>query len=153
VNREATNSVKANFERLKQRDTGRAVLSEIKSSIQRIIRLNMNAIHQKNQKAESAANDALTYIISLAGAIFLIAFTFIINFPSIVTNPINKLIEAIKEISNKNYTYRIHIDNKDEFGKLADSFNEMAARLQYFENSNLNKLLFEKSRAEAVIIV
>ena len=47
--------------------------------------------------------------------------------------------------------YRIHIDNKDEFGKLADAFNEMAARLEYFESSNLNKLMFEKSRAEAVI--
>jgi NtrC-family two-component system sensor histidine kinase KinB len=148
---EATDNVKMNFERLKQRDTGSTVIGEIKSSIQKIIRLNMNAIHQKNQKAEAAANDALTYIISLAGAIFLIAFTFIINFPSIVTNPISKLTEAIKEISNKNYAYRIHIDNKDEFGKLADSFNEMASRLQYFENSNLNKLLFEKSRAEAVI--
>jgi hypothetical protein len=93
---EATDNVKINFERLKQRDTGSAVIGEIKSSIQKIIRLNMNAIHQKNQKAEAAANDALTYIISLAGAIFLIAFTFIINFPSIVTNPINKLTEAYK---------------------------------------------------------
>ncbi len=54
---------------------------------------------------------------------------------------------------NKNYKYRIHINNKDEFGKLADAFNEMAERLQYFESSNLNKLMFEKARAEAELIV
>jgi two-component system, NtrC family, sensor histidine kinase KinB len=93
----------------------------------------------------------LAIIIGLSGVVFLIAFTFIINFPSVVTNPINRMAEAIKEIANKNYSHRIHIDNKDEFGKLADAFNEMAERLQYFENSNLNKLMFEKSRAEAVI--
>src|SRR5204863_8254107 len=56
-----------------------------------------------------------------------------------------------KEIANKNYKHRVHIDNKDEFGKLADAFNEMAARLEYFESSSLNKLMFEKGRAEAVI--
>jgi len=61
------------------------------------------------------------------------------------------LQKAIHEISLKHYSYRIHIDNKDEFGKLANAFNEMAERLQYFESSNLNKLMFEKSRAEAVI--
>ena len=43
------------------------------------------------------------------------------------------------------------MDNKDEFGSLADAFNNMAQRLEYFESSNLNKLMFEKSRAEAVI--
>lgn len=41
--------------------------------------------------------------------------------------------------------------NKDEFGNLANPFNEMAEKLEYFESSNLNKLMFEKSRAEAVI--
>lgn len=148
---EATYTLKQNFEKLKNADTGKTIIKEIKSSIQKVILVNMYAIHRKNQKAESAANNALTYIITLAGAIFLIAFTFTINFPSIITSPVKKLTAAIKEISNKNYTHRIHIDNKDEFGKLADAFNEMAARLQYFENSNLNRLLFEKNRAEAVI--
>ena len=111
----------------------------------------MQAIQKKNDKAEKTAEEAFTLIIALAVIVFIIAFTFILNFPSVVTNPIIHLNNAIKEISNKNYKHRVHIDNKDEFGKLADAFNEMAERLEYFESSNLNKLLFEKSRAEAVI--
>ena len=83
--------------------------------------------------------------------VFLISFTFLINFPSVVTTPIKQLTTAIKAIGDKNYQHRIHIDNKDEFGKLADAFNEMAEKLQYFESSNLNKMMFEKNRAEAVI--
>ena len=105
----------------------------------------MQAIQRKSKVAEDTAESALTIIITLGGVVFLIAFTFIVNFPSVITNPILKLTDAIKEISNKNYEHRIHIDNKDEFGQLADSFNEMASRLQYFENSNLNKLMFEKN--------
>jgi two-component system, NtrC family, sensor histidine kinase KinB len=112
---------------------------------------NMQAIQRKSTSAKKTAEDALTIIIAIAVCVFIIALTFLVNFPSVITNPINSFTEAIIQIANKNYSYRIHINNKDEFGKLADAFNKMAERLQYFESSNLNKLLFEKSRAEAVI--
>ena len=149
--REVTSVVRINFDRLRNGDTAGEVNQQIRNSIQRILRLNMEAINRKSKRAEAVADDAFSVIMLLAGIVFLISFTFIINFPSIIITPINKLAEAIKEIANKNYHYRIHFDNKDEFRKLADAFNEMAARLEYFESSNLNKLLFEKSRAEAVI--
>ena len=146
-----TADLKNYFNKLKSGDTARQTTQAIEECVQSILFLNMQAIQRKSKAAEKTAEDALTIIISLGGFVFLIAFTFILNFPSVVTNPINRLAEAIKEIANKNYSHRIHIDNKDEFGKLANAFNEMAERLQYFESSNLNKLMFEKNRAEAVI--
>jgi signal transduction histidine kinase len=149
--REATNKLRIDFTKLKSGDTSTQNLRAIEQQIHSILSLNMQAIKRKSAKAEKTAEDALAIIISLGSLVFLISFSFILNFPSVVTNPISRLTEAIKEIANKNYKHRIHIDNKDEFGKLADAFNEMAERLEYFESSNLNKLLFEKSRAEAVI--
>ncbi|MES2775889.1 MAG: ATP-binding protein [Bacteroidota bacterium] len=148
---EATKNLRNHFAQLKAGDTALQTLQLIEQHLQSILALNMNAIQRKGQVAEKTADDALTLIIGLGSVVFLIAFTFIINFPSIVTRPISHLTEAIKEIANKNYSHRIHIDNKDEFGTLAGAFNEMAERLQFFESSNLNKLMFEKSRAEAVI--
>ena len=146
-----TTSLRNDFLKLKSGDTSKKNIQSIEGRIQSILYLNMQAIQRKSKIAGKTAENALTIIISLGSLVFLIAFTFIINFPSVVANPINRLADAIKEIANKNYKHRIHIDNKDEFGKLADAFNEMAARLEYFESSNLNKLMFEKSRAEAVI--
>ena len=147
----ATNDLRSHFNRLKTGDTTHQNIQAIEEQIQSILSLNMQAIQRKSKIAEKTAEDALTIIISLGSFVFLIALTFMVNFPSIVTNPISRLTEAIKEIANKNYKHRIHIDNKDEFGKLADAFNEMAEKLQYFESSNLNKMMFEKNRAEAVI--
>lgn len=149
--RQATTEVGNDFRKLKSGDTAQIVVQRLRRNIQQIIALNMDAINTKSKKAEEAANKAFTYIIGLAGVVFLIAFTFIVNFPSIITDPINEFTEAVKEIAAKNYNHRIHLNRKDEYGKLANAFNEMAERLQTFENSNLNKLLFEKSRAEAVI--
>lgn len=148
---DATHQLRVLFEHLKSGDSTKENLKAVQDQIQSILFLNMNAIHDKNAKAEATAENALTIIIGLVAVVFLISFTFSVNFPSIVTNPILQLSEAIKEISNKNYKHRIYIDNKDEFGSLADAFNKMAERLEYFESSSLNKLMFEKSRAEAVI--
>ena len=148
---DVTNSLRQNFNRLKDTDTAKKTIQQINKDLQQILSLNMTAIQRKNNKAEKTADEALTLIVGLAAFVFIIAFTFLINFPSVVTKPIRALIEATRQIGAKNYEHRIHIDNKDEFGKLADSFNDMAGRLEYFESSNLNQMLFEKNRAEAVI--
>ena len=149
--KEATNNLRVHFNLLKSGDTTHQNIKAIQIQIQSILFLNMQAIEKKGQISQKIAENALTIIISLGSLVFLIALSFMVNFPSIVTNPISHLTEAIKEISNKNYKHRIHIESKDEFGKLADSFNDMAERLEYFESGNLNKLMFEKRRAEAVI--
>jgi len=149
--KQAADSVKFYFSKLKAGDTARGNIKTLQNEIQKILSLNMNAISIKNEKARATADRALTIIIFLSSLVFLIAFTFLLNFPSVVTTPIRQLTTAIKAIGDKNYQHRIHIDNKDEFGKLADAFNEMAEKLQYFESSNLNKMMFEKNRAEAVI--
>lgn len=146
---EATNNLRKAFTQLMRGDT--AQVPALHVGLQNILALNMQAIQSKSAKSEAASERAVTIIIAAVAIILLIGFTFVVNFPSVLTGPIHKLTEAIKEISQKNYRHRIHIQSKDEFGQLANSFNEMAERLEYFESSNLNKILFEKSRAEAVI--
>lgn len=148
---EATRDLRLLFNKLKDGNATHATIENISYQLQHILLLNMTAIKDKNEKAEKSAEDAMTFLITIVAFIFIISFTFTVNFPSILTTPIQKLTQAIKEIGQKNYTHRIHVDSKDEFGVLANAFNEMAERLEYFENSNLNKLMFEKSRAEAVI--
>jgi len=148
---DAATTLRKQFDQLQAGDTAPIHILQMKQQLQHILQLNMQAISNKNAHASVTAEDALGVIIVLTGIVFLVAFTFSVNFPSVVTNPIRQLSAAIKEISNKNYRYRIHLDNKDEFGNLANAFNDMAERMEYFESSNLNKLLFEKSRAEAVI--
>ena len=147
--RDATEYLRKGFLKLKNGDSSYA--GSFRQQLQTILSLNMQAIQQKSENSEAASEKAVTIIITTVAIILLIGFTFAVNFPSILTDPITKLTEAINEISQKNYHHRIYIQSKDEFGQLANSFNEMAERLEYFESSNLAKLIFEKSRAEAVI--
>ena len=145
----ATQDLRKAFTQLKKGDSTQ--LEIISNQLQRILSLNMQAIESKSAGSEAASEKAVNIIITTVALIMLIGLTFVVNFPSVITDPIYRLTEAIQEISRKNYHHRIHIQSKDEFGQLAQSFNEMAERLEYFESSNLNKLIFEKARAEAVI--
>jgi PAS domain S-box-containing protein len=116
-----------------------------------ILQLNMSAIELRNTKAGKTADEAII-IVSLIGTFcFLIAFSFVVNFPSYIANPVKELIKGIKEISNKNYNKRLIFAAKDEFGDLADAFNQMAGKLNEYENSNLASILFEKRRIETII--
>ena len=146
-----TDSLAFYFQAFKNGDTTEAIIKKQQGLIQEILVLNMNAIRLKNDKAEKSADKALTIILVTSSFVFLISFTFLLNFPSVITRPVTQLTAAIKAISEKKYDQRIYIETKDEFGNLANAFNEMAEKLEYFESSNLNKLMFEKSRAEAVI--
>ena len=133
----ATAVLRFYFEKIKNGDTIKQNFKGIQNQIQQILTLNMKAINRKNMIAEKTADEAFTLISTLGGLVFLIGFSFLLNFPSVITKPILQFSEAIKEISKKNYSHRIHIENKDEFGNLAAAFNQMARQLEYFESSNL----------------
>ena len=147
----ATTALRNSFSKIKQGDTAAELRNQIRTHIHRILQLNMAAIQKKNQLARATSQTAFNIIIFISSVSFMIGLIFLVNFPSIVVTPIQKLTEAIGEISVKNYTHRIHLESHDEFQQLGDSINNMTERLQEFENSNLNKLIFEKTRAEAVI--
>lgn len=125
--------------------------TDIREHLYQLIEINIQAIIKRNNVVMASSKNATIYIAIFGSICVLIAFSFIVNFPGYVANPIKDITEGIKEISNKNYKKRIHLDRKDEFAELAEAFNLMAGRLYDFENSNLALILFEKLRLETII--
>ena len=146
-----TASLRKSFEELKKKSFTDSFRSLIRKDISGIMQLNLQAIDKKNNAAKISAEKAKTIITIILSICILVGFTFIFNFPSLVASPIASLTRGIRAISNKNYSERVHLNRKDEFGELATAFNSMAEKLDEYEHSNLSKILFEKQRAEAVI--
>ena len=128
-----------------------AAVTKLRSELRHIDKLNMDAIVRKNDAAQKAIEKAAMYVIFAASICFLILFSFIVNFPGFVANPLREFSEAIREISRKNYKQRLEFNGSDEFSELAVSFNAMAHELNKWENSNLSKIQSEKLRIEAII--
>jgi NtrC-family two-component system sensor histidine kinase KinB len=128
-----------------------AAVTKLRSELRQIDKLNMDAIVRKNDAAQKAIEKAAMYVIFAASICFLILFSFIVNFPGFVANPLREFSEAIREISRKNYKQRLEFNGSDEFAELAVSFNAMTHELNKWENSNLSKIQSEKLRIEAII--
>lgn len=148
-------SLRANFElykiALKNHKDVSVFQSKMKNVLYSVMQVNMTAIEHKDKTATDTANTAVIIVSFIGSLCFLIAFTFVVNFPGYIANPIAELTQGIKAIAGKNYQKRIIFDSKDEFGDLADAFNQMAQQLDIYENSNLANILFEKKRIETII--
>ena len=148
---QATAELRQAFEKIKNRGISQEEINALRKVCLKIQDLNMQAIVRKNEITQETASQASTYVVIIVTIFSLIAFSFIINFPGYVANPIVQLTQSIKSIAGKNYEERLHFDRKDEFEELAEAFNQMAEKLDEYEHSNLANILFEKKRIETII--
>ncbi|MGB5897207.1 MAG: ATP-binding protein [Geitlerinemataceae cyanobacterium] len=68
-----------------------------------------------------------------------------------ITKPIKELLVGVKNIAAKNFQQRIDLPLEGELGELIDSFNEMAERLERYEEQNIEELTAEKAKLETLI--
>ncbi|TAF45969.1 MAG: HAMP domain-containing protein [Sphingobacteriales bacterium] len=149
-----TGSLRYNFEQLQgqiQLEKKVFFKQKIRENIDKIMDINMQAIVKKNATAQQTAKNATLYLAFWGCFCLLVAFSFIVNFPSYIANPIKQLSNGIKDIAAKKYGQRLQFKANDEFGDLASNFNIMAQKLNEYENSNLAKIMFEKIRIEKII--
>ena len=148
---EATGELRKNFSELLVNPSDPSNYPQIRQSIQVINDLNQQAILRKNEVAQKTAEDANLWLTVIFVVIGLVTFTFVVNFPQIISTPVRLLNEGIRAVANKEYDKRIYLKQDDEFGELVHAFNSMAEKLDGYEHSNLAKIKFEKSRIETII--
>lgn len=146
-----TQKVRYYFEKIKSNNYAQADIDSINKQLYQLSDINQDAIERKNTSAIKATKEARLWISILTAVFVLVGFTLTINIPGSIAAPIKLLTDGIREISNKNYTKRIYLDNKDELGEMAIAFNKMAEKLYEYEHSNLSQLMFEKKRVETII--
>lgn len=149
--KENTQDLRKNFTELTANPSDSSNYPQLRQSLQIINNLNQNAILKKSDIVQKTVEDARFWLTLIFTILIIVSITFIYNFPAIISKPVTKLSEGIRQIANKNYNQRIYLEQKDEFGDLADAFNSMAEKLDEYEHSNLAKIKFEKSRIETII--
>ena len=123
----------------------------IRSELNRLLDLNLGAIDRKSDAARALARRALFWLFLSAVLLVLVGLGFSVAFPSVMSAPLVRLKEAAQEVAARNYRHRIPPFAVRELDELATAFNDMAAALESYDNSNLAQLMAEKERAEAVI--
>ncbi|WGV27729.1 two-component system sensor histidine kinase NblS [Halotia branconii] len=68
-----------------------------------------------------------------------------------ITKPIKELLVGVKQIATGNFKQRIDLPLGGELGELIFSFNEMAERLESYEEQNIEELTAEKAKLETLV--
>lgn len=129
----------------------RQSIFEAKNSLNTIFKLNEKAVEMRNQKAAKAADDAILFSSFFALTAILVTIFYIFQIPNYLVKPIQEITRQMQAISNRNYKVSVNENRKDEFQEMAVVFNKMAHRLETFEAGNMNKLMTERNRLNAVV--
>lgn len=68
-----------------------------------------------------------------------------------ITRPIKELLVGVKNIATGNFQQRVDLPFGGELGELIVSFNEMAERLERYEEQNIEELTAEKAKLETLV--
>lgn len=87
----------------------------------------VNLVESNNTRVATLLN---VFQIGLASLAFIGTILLISLFSLIVVRPITRLQEGIQRMGKGDFDVRLPITSRDEFGELANGFNQMAAQLQ-----------------------
>nr|YP_009369863.1 conserved hypothetical plastid protein [Boldia erythrosiphon]ARO90551.1 conserved hypothetical plastid protein [Boldia erythrosiphon] len=97
--------------------------------------------------SQMATNISLSIFISM----WIIVMSGVIFNTLSITEPIHELLVGVKNIAVGNFHQRINLPFGGELGELIYSFNEMAQRLEHYNQQNLDKLTAEKTKLEILV--
>ncbi|HMH20790.1 MAG TPA: ATP-binding protein [Puia sp.] len=85
-----------------------------------------------SQKLILEAADRFLYWSIAIGSVLMVTGIFVAwKISRNITRPLDQLMHATAAIASGDYSYPVAIDRRDEFGKLAASFNSMTAQVRY----------------------
>jgi len=117
----------------------------------RLFEINQGAMDNAMPRMQSISTQAaygtmMTSIISLILSIIATAWL-----TRVLITPAEKLTERVKEIGAGKLDLKIDVLSADEIGQLSREFNKMTERLKRFEQMNIEQILAEKRKSEAIV--
>lgn len=127
------------------------IFEDIKDDTYEILDMNQKSMVTKKEESTTLANNATYYTLFILGAGLISGIIIIGALLKKIIRPIEDLTVGIKEVSLGNYDYKIPLRRDKEINSILKSFNHMGDRLKEYEVLNINELLNEKQKAEAII--
>ena len=127
------------------------LFESVKENCRELQNLNQEAMLKLKDNAHNIAKRASysTLIIAIVTIIFGCSSGFYLI--GYVIRPIYDLIDKIKKIAKRDYSQQLDIASQDEIGELSREFNIMTQKLKDYDLLNINKLMDEKNKAEAIV--
>jgi PAS domain S-box-containing protein len=127
------------------------LFEEVKELCRNLQIINQNAMLDLKDKAHKTAQNAINSTVTIAILTMIIGGSLAWIFINRIIQPIHVLIDKVKKIAEGDYSQRIDVTGGGEISELACEFNIMAEKLSSFDQLNIERLMKEKKKSEAIV--
>jgi len=125
--------------------------TSVRNACIRLREINQETMFKASERAHQIAKRAIWSMVSIGGAAIGIGLGFSLLLSNLLVRPVRQMMEATGKISEGNYDVEISTQSSDELGDLAHDFNEMAKKLKAYHDLNIDQIMAEKRKSDAII--
>jgi two-component system, NtrC family, sensor histidine kinase KinB len=114
-------------------------------------RLNEETMYAASVRAGNVAKRAIWSTILVSASALIVALALSLFLAERIVRPIRRFMEATRKISSGDYAIQVPVETRDELGRLAGEFNRMAKQLGRYNEMNIEQIITEKNKAEAIL--
>ena len=113
--------------------------------------LNQGTMFSSSSHVRFISDRAIVSTIVIGVALIVAGLSFSFFLSNIIVEPLLKLVDATKSISEGNYHIRVQTKATDELGTLAGEFNTMVQRLRGYNDMNIEQIVSEKHKNDTIL--
>jgi len=123
----------------------------IRRVLSRLRNINQEAMYQASRHARDVATRAIWSTAGVGMVSISLGFLLSMFISRQITRPVKRLMQAAKGLATGDYQVRVESGSRDELGQLAAEFNRMAGELERYHHLNIEHILEEKHKSEAIL--
>jgi NtrC-family two-component system sensor histidine kinase KinB len=113
--------------------------------------LNHEVMYAASKQARQLAEQAVLFISLIGGVTIIGGLSFSLLLAHFITRPVTELKNAVLNLAQGDYTVQVPVRGEGELALLAEAFNVMAEKLRHFHEMDIDQILVEKRKSEAII--
>lgn len=113
--------------------------------------INEETMYTASVEAQKVAHNAIWSTVLVASSALIVALIFSMILADRIVQPIQRFMEASRHISSGDYDVQVPVGGSDELSHLANEFNQMATQVGRYNAMNIEKIIAEKNKSEAVL--
>ncbi len=123
----------------------------VRDAAVRLREINQDTMFAASRRAESVSITAIWSTVAVAAAAIALGLTFSLLLSKWLVRPILKMMKVTQTLADGNYDVEMPQGGSDELGRLADSLNTMAHKLGAYHRLNVEQIVAEKRKSDAVL--
>ncbi len=127
------------------------VFANVRDRCIKLRSLNEETMYAASLRAGKVAGRAIWSTVLVAASASIVALILSLILAERISRPLKAFMEASRKISAGDYSIQVPVRSGDELGHLAREFNQMTARLKQYHEINIDQIIFEKNKGEAIL--